>query len=54
MCKLQLEDFIRERMVERTKPIDEHIQRNELKILGQPNSRAAGNGKQLIKSLLKK
>ena len=34
--KLQFEDFVRDRLVERTKPTDNHIQRNKLKSFGQP------------------
>ena len=50
MGKFQFEDLVMEKLVERTKPVDDH--RNKLKGFGQPNSRAAGKGKQLIKSMM--
>ena len=47
----QFDNFVRERLVERTKPIEDTIHRNKLKIFGTPASKPSGEGKQQLKSL---
>ena len=42
---------LRERLVEKTKPIEDAIHRNKLKIFGQPATKPQAKGKQQMKSL---
>ena len=44
------DNFIRERLVERTKPIEDAIHSHKLNIFGQP-SKVAGKGANQVKSL---
>jgi len=48
--QVQFDNFVRERLVERMKPIEDAIHRNKLKIFGQPTKPQA-QGKQQMKSL---
>ena len=49
--QVQFDNFVRERLVERTKPIEDAIHRNKLKIFSQHASKPQAKGKQQIKSL---
>jgi hypothetical protein len=49
--RVQFDNFVRERLVERTKPIQDPIKRNKLKIFGQPATKSQVKGKQQMKSL---
>jgi len=48
--KLHFDNFIRERLVERTKPLEDASYRHKLKIFGQP-SKVPGKGANQVKSL---
>jgi len=49
--QVHFDNFVRERLVERTKPIEDAIHRNKLKIFGQPSSKPQAKGKHQMKSL---
>jgi len=49
--QVQFDNFVRERLVERTKPIEDGIHRNKVKIFGQPATKPQAKGKQQMKSL---
>jgi len=51
VSQVQFDNFVRERLVERTKPIEDVIHRNKLKIFSQHASKPQAKGKQQIKSL---
>ena len=49
--KMQFDNFVLERLVERTKPLEDVIRRNNIKIFGTPVSTAPGKSKHHMKSL---
>jgi len=49
--QVQFANFVRERLVERTKPTEDVIHRNKLKIFSQHASKPQAKGKQQMKSL---
>ena len=49
--QMQFDNFVRERLVERTKPIEHVIHRNKLNIFRQHASKPQAKGKQQMKSL---
>ena len=49
--QMQFVNFVRERLVERTKPLEDAIHRNNLKIFGKYGSTAPGKGKHRVKFL---
>jgi len=48
--QLHFDNFVRERLVERTKPLEDAIHRHKLKIFGQPQ-KVPGKGANQVKSL---
>ena len=48
--QLHFDNFVRERLVERTKPLEDAIHRHKLKIFGQPR-KVPGKGANQVKSL---
>ena len=48
--QLHIDNFVRERLVERTKPLEDAIHRHKLNIFGQP-SKFPGKGAHQVKSL---
>jgi len=48
--QLHFDDFVRERLVERTKPLEDDIHRHKLKIFGKPQ-KVPGKGANQVKSL---
>jgi len=49
--QVQFDNFVRERLVERTKPTEDVIHRNKFKISSQHASKPQAKGKQQIQSL---
>ena len=49
--QVQFDNFVRERLVERTKPTEDAIHRNKLKIFSQHASKPHAKGKQHMQSL---
>lgn len=49
--QVQYDNFVRERLVERTKPIHDPVKRNKLQIFGQPATKPQAKGKQQMTSL---
>ena len=49
--QMQFDNFVRERLVERTKPREDAIYKNKLKIFSQHASKPQAKGKQQMKSL---
>jgi len=51
VCQVPFDNFVRQRLVERTKPTEDVIHRNKLKIFSQPASKPQAKGKQHMQSL---
>ena len=49
--QVQFDNFVRERLVERTKPMEDAIYRNKLKIFSRDASKPHAKGKRQMKSL---
>jgi len=49
--QMPFDNFVRERLVERTKPTEDAIHRNKLKIFSKPASKPQAKGKQHMQSL---
>ena len=49
--QVPFDNFVRQRLVERTKPTEDVIHRNKLKIFNQPASKPQAKGKQHMQSL---